>query len=77
MDNRDENRKIGVDRRFYFCAIITVTLLYLILDTMFHMNSLDKEDQTEDYSENWFYAVPDRFRFRNNPLNDRLCRQIL
>ena len=22
---------------------------------MFHMNSLDKEDQTEDYSENWFY----------------------
>ena len=55
MDNRDENRKIGVDRRFYFCAIITVTLLYLILDTMFHMNSLDKEDQTEDYSENWFY----------------------
>ena len=55
MDNRDENRKIWADRRFYFCAIITVTLLYLILDTMFHMNSLDKEDQTEDYSDNWFY----------------------
>ena len=55
MDEKRKSNRMWTDSRFYFCMLIIILLIYLILSSILHINGVEKEDQTEDFSNGWTY----------------------